>query len=523
MNKEAKNIRIAKVMASGICIGLLMSLMIVSTTAPLVSAQTYPTVTINVVRIQEIDPIDGFGGDWDWYYWLGLWTGSAWNWHWHEAPNGQDVLVGNTHPINVYSTSLDFAFTVCEGDFWSNDDVADISSGPDGGYDDSSSNCNPTAGPFQGSYVGTYNLLTNTLSGHTTVVDPQGHRTSGDFDGNSGDENDANFWFTISDNYWAPVADPGFDKTGKTGDSISFDASGSSASSGSSIEDYAWDFTDDGVWDSSGKIVTHSYSSAGTYTVRLKVTDSLGITSTNTLNVQITSTKPTAAFSFSPSSPKTSQEVDFQDTSTDSDGTIASWHWDFDDGSTSTKRNPTHAFEDDGSHSVTLTVTDNDGLQDSVTKSVSVKNRKPVADFICTPPDPTTKDTVDFTDSSSDDDGTVKKWNWDFGDGYTSQLQNPAHKFEEEGQFTVSLTVTDDDGDKDTTTFKVDVAKAQEGLFGGDGALDILPILFLIAIIAIVAVVAIVAMRRGRKKGTVAPPQQYSQEQQPPQQPPPSQ
>jgi PKD repeat protein len=501
--------------------------MVVSTTVPVVTAQTYPTVTINVVRIQEIDAIDGFGGDWDWYYWLGLWGGSSWNWYWYEAPNGQDVLVGNTHPVDVYSTTLQFAFTVCEGDFWSNDDVADISSGPEGGYDDSGSNCNPTAGPFSGSYEGTYNLLTNTLMGDTTVVDPQGHRTSGDFDGNSGDENDANFWFTISDNYWAPVADPGMDKTGKTGESISFDASGSTASSGSSLEDYAWDFTDDGVWDGSGKIVAHSYSSAGTYTARLRVTDSLGVTSTNTLNVQITSTKPTAAFSFSPSSPKTSEDVEFQDTSTDSDGTIASWHWDFDDGSTSTNRNPTHSFEDDGSHSVTLTVTDNDGLQDSVTKTVSVKNRKPVAGFTCTPLDPTTKDTMEFTDSSSDEDGNVEKWNWDFGDGYTSQLQNPTHKFEEEGQYTVGLTITDDDGDKDTMNLKIEVAKAQEGLFGGDGASDYLWIFVLIVIVVVVAIIAMVAIRRGRNKGVEyppeGPPQQYPPEQQPPQQPPPSQ
>jgi PKD repeat protein len=63
---------------------------------------------------------------------------------------------------------------------------------------------------------------------------------------------------------------------------------------------------------------------------------------------------------------------DFTDASTDSDGTVASWSWTFGDGGTSTAQNPTHEYACGGSYTVTLTVTDDDGALDSVSKVVTV-------------------------------------------------------------------------------------------------------------------------------------------------------
>ena len=82
---------------------------------------------------------------------------------------------------------------------------------------------------------------------------------------------------------------------------------------------------------------------------------------------------PTADFSW------TSDElnVDFTDESTDSDGTVESWYWDFGDGQTSSEQHPTHIYEESDSYAVTLTVTDNDGCTDSKSIDVTVEKTKP--------------------------------------------------------------------------------------------------------------------------------------------------
>lgn len=134
-----------------------------------------------------------------------------------------------------------------------------------------------------------------------------------------------------------------------------------------------------------------------------------------------------------------------------------SWEWDFGDGGISYQQNPTHTYTSAGNYSVTLTVTDSDGkvAEDATVAYVEVPNVPPHASFSFTPSNPTTDDTVQFTDESTDVDGTVVKWLWDFGDGSGSVKQNPTHRYYREGTYTVKLTVTDDDGDKDSFSDEV--------------------------------------------------------------------
>lgn len=154
---------------------------------------------------------------------------------------------------------------------------------------------------------------------------------------------------------------------------------------------------------------------------------------------------PTADFTFTTAG----LTATFTDTSTDSDGTVVARNWDFGDGNTSTAQNPSHTYAADGTYTVTLTVTDDKGATDNTSQSVTVSggttNNPPTADFTVT----TNDLTAVFTDQSSDSDGSIVSWVWNFGDGNTSTAQNPNHTYEADGTYAVTLTVTDDGGATD--------------------------------------------------------------------------
>jgi PKD repeat protein len=79
-----------------------------------------------------------------------------------------------------------------------------------------------------------------------------------------------------------------------------------------------------------------------------------------------------------------------------------------------------------------------------------VVNQPPVADFTWAPLFPTTQTVVQFTDLSHDPVGSVVNWTWSFGDGTSSFNQNPTHQYSHAGNYTVRLTVTDNDGANDS-------------------------------------------------------------------------
>ena len=95
----------------------------------------------------------------------------------------------------------------------------------------------------------------------------------------------------------------------------------------------------------------------------------------------------------------------------------------------------------------------------------------PVADFTYSPSNPGTYETVTFTDQSSDSDGTVVGWSWNFGDGDTSADRNPLHQYSAAGNYTIILTVTDDDGNTDSTSRSVTVV-APSGTYAGSITLN---------------------------------------------------
>ncbi|EMR73819.1 PDK repeat-containing protein, partial [Thermoplasmatales archaeon SCGC AB-539-N05] len=84
-------------------------------------------------------------------------------------------------------------------------------------------------------------------------------------------------------------------------------------------------------------------------------------------------------------------------------------------------------------------------------------NEPPIANFTYEPLVPTTNDTIQFNDTSFDPAGEITDWSWTLGDGNTSALQNPTHQYADDGTYTVTLTVWDDDGATDTTSKQITV------------------------------------------------------------------
>ncbi|MFY0407465.1 PKD domain-containing protein [Solicola sp. PLA-1-18] len=235
----------------------------------------------------------------------------------------------------------------------------------------------------------------------------------------------------------------------------SFDGSGSTDSDGT-VASYAWTFGDADT--STAAKPDHTYASAGTYSVKLTVTDDKGLTDSVTKDVTVTAAnvKPTAAFTSSVSNLAASFDGSG---STDSDGTVASYAWTFGDGGTSTAAKPDHTYASAGTYSVKLTVTDDKGLTDSVTKDVTVTaaNVKPTAAFTSTVSD--LKASFDGS-GSTDSDGTVASYAWEFGDGGTSTAAKPERTYASAGTYSVKLTVTDDKGLTDSVTKDVTVTAA---------------------------------------------------------------
>lgn len=136
--------------------------------------------------------------------------------------------------------------------------------------------------------------------------------------------------------------------------------------------------------------------------------------------------------------------VNFQDLST---GSPLSWKWDFGNGATSTKQNPSTTYFTSGSYTITLTVNNANGSH-TVTKDayISVFDQ-PKPDFASDKREGCAPTKIQFRDLSTPGAGTsIISWKWDFGDGGTSAEPNPLYAYKIPGTYTTSLTITTDKG-----------------------------------------------------------------------------
>lgn len=208
---------------------------------------------------------------------------------------------------------------------------------------------------------------------------------------------------------------------------------------------WLWQFGDGAT--STLQSPSHTYALEGVYTVYLAAQDAGGAWGVCE-GVLCVPRAPIAHFGYT----HRYHTANLVDLSND-DREIASWLWTFQGGGTSTLQSPSHDFGADGTYSVTLLVTDEDGLTGTVTQNVTVTNLAPTAAFSFRQ----TALAVNFTDASTDDsDGLV--YAWDFGDGTTSALQSPTHVYLADGTYTVGLTVTDLGGLTSSASASVTVA-----------------------------------------------------------------
>lgn len=223
------------------------------------------------------------------------------------------------------------------------------------------------------------------------------------------------------------------------------------------IESFEWNWGD-GSPNGAGSSATHTYDAGGAFNVVLTVTDDDGATVQVMHPVDpVGNQAPVAAFTSSETFLDVS--VDAR-TSADSDGTVASYSWNWGDGTPDgTGAQATHSYATAGSHTIVLTVVDDLGASSSAEKTVvsaaPPENSPPAAAVTVA----TSGLSVSADASgSSDADGTVASYSWNWGDNSPATTGvTSTHTYASAGEFTVTVTVIDDDGASSTASKVVTV------------------------------------------------------------------
>jgi gliding motility-associated-like protein len=220
----------------------------------------------------------------------------------------------------------------------------------------------------------------------------------------------------------------------------------STASTGSSIAKWTWNFGDGStaVVASNGSPQAHTYTSYANYTASLVVESPTGCKSVPFTQPLTIAPKPSSSFNFGGACLPTGA-AQFTDQSSAATGNIAQWQWDFGDGSTSSLQNPVHNYLSTGPFNVSLKVISDKGCTDDTVRIMNKILAQPKAAFssvaeVCIGA------TINFTDQSTATGSTITQWQWDFGDGTTSTLENPTKTYVLPNMYTVTLTTKSAEG-----------------------------------------------------------------------------
>ncbi len=250
----------------------------------------------------------------------------------------------------------------------------------------------------------------------------------------------------------APVANAGADFTSNN-TQVQLDGSLSSDAD-DGLKYFVWSWGADGF--AEGMNPTIDLPDGETTEVTLTVTDTLGYSASDkisvTVDTNLSNQSPTANFAFI----ATDLTVSFTDLSSDADGQVTSWSWDFGDGNMSADQHPSHSYANPGDYTVTLTVMDDDNAVGGTSQQVSVTasaNQAPTADAGA---DQTVQATGKGRDAvgmvtldgsaSSDPDGSVAVWRWTVDGQLITAFEGTTDVQLPKGTYTAELTVEDDQG-----------------------------------------------------------------------------
>ncbi len=228
------------------------------------------------------------------------------------------------------------------------------------------------------------------------------------------------------------------------GETIAFDATASTDPDGE-LTAFAWEFGDGHA--ATGARVEHAYEEPGTYTARLTVTDDAGVANSSAAaSHDVFVNERPVARAGADIEVAIAQPFELDGgASTDADGELIRHSWSFDDGATANGVTVRHEYAAAGRYQVRLTVQDDSRTKSDTQTDVLevVVNAPPVAE--AGDDQRVTESVVAFDGrASSDSDGDVVAYRWDFGDGETGRGPSPTHVYAAPGTYRVRLEVEDD-------------------------------------------------------------------------------
>ncbi|WP_157243457.1 PKD domain-containing protein, partial [Algoriphagus resistens] len=231
---------------------------------------------------------------------------------------------------------------------------------------------------------------------------------------------------------------------------------GDNSSDNGTIAEYSWNFG--GVGTANVANPSFIFNAEGEYNVVLTVTDDTGLVGKDSVTISVVENfGPLTVATADVSSGNAPLSVSFDGSGSTSDGEIVDYLWDFGNGDNSSEMSPVYTFTTPGQYTVTLTVTDDNGLSDEAELSISVlENLPPVAIATASVQGGTVPLTVVFNGDTSTDELEVVSYEWTFGDGSPASSEaNPTHTYTSAGTFTATLTVEDASGLTGTATLQI--------------------------------------------------------------------